>query len=132
MKKILLIDDDSDDRELFQMALTELGTSFELIEANDGKEALEMILNDIFTVPDIIFLDLNMPRINGKQFLPAIKKIPIYQHVPVIIYTTSSDIADMEYCISLGASGFVTKHYSHRALTNELKRICAQMFDQFV
>jgi CheY-like chemotaxis protein len=110
MKRILLIDDDSDDRELFQMALTELGTSFELIEAKDGREAL----------------------VNGKQFLPAIKKIPVYQHVPVIIYTTSSDIVDMEYCISLGASGFVTKHNSHRALTSELKRICVQMFGHFV
>lgn len=104
-----LIDDDADDREIFCIALEDTNKGFNCITSPNGKDALNKLMNDDTFNPDYIFLDLNMPVMNGKQCLQEIKKIPRLASVPVIIYTTSSYIKDMEEARELGATHFLTK-----------------------
>ena len=74
-KQVLLVDDDIDDHEIFCMALENLENCYKCIFAKDGIEALEILKNEEIFIPDIIFLDLNMPRMNGIDCLYEIKKI---------------------------------------------------------
>jgi CheY-like chemotaxis protein len=73
--------------------------------------------------PDFIFLDLNMPRMNGKQFLAEVKKIKTLQDIPVIIYSTSTDKKDILDTIELGAVYFLEKPNRFNDLTNALSNI---------
>src|SRR5690348_12426970 len=91
----LLIDDDPDDREIFGIALEEVDKVCRYITTENGIEALEL-LEDSTSIPDFIFLDLNMPLMDGKECLREIKKIPHLNRVPVIIYSTSSYEKDVE------------------------------------
>jgi DNA-binding NtrC family response regulator len=107
-KKILLIDDDEDDHEIFMKAMEKTSSSVECIVINNAKDALRKLrANEIAT--DLIFLDLNMPIMNGTQFLKEIKLIEKLMHIPVIIYTTSSNSATIEETKELGATDFITK-----------------------
>jgi CheY-like chemotaxis protein len=104
----LLVDDDEDDKEIFCLALQHADPSIECIMASDGPEALA-ILKDRSFVPDFIFLDLNMPVMNGKECLKEIRKQHHLNHIPVIIFSTSSAEKDKDETKALGASAFITK-----------------------
>ncbi len=117
-----LIDDDKDDQEIFMLALEDMKIPVSCITANDGNEALLKFAQDETFLPDYIFLDLNMPRINGKQCLIEIKKIDHLKNVPVIIYSTSSAQKDKTETQILGASAFITKPSSISEFTEILSR----------
>ncbi|HXL56323.1 MAG TPA: response regulator [Chitinophagaceae bacterium] len=107
-KTLLIVDDDPDDVQLFCEAVHEVDKSFLCPTAHSGEEALQL-LKDALIKPDFIFLDLNMPRMGGKQFLALLKKDPQFAKIPVIIYTTSKTKKDLEDSIRLGAASFLTK-----------------------
>jgi CheY-like chemotaxis protein len=116
-KTCFLIDDDVDDQEIFIMALDQLlDIRFHCTVASNGNEALQKLKRES-VLPDYIFLDLNMPRMNGKECLKELKKNERLRNIPVIIYTTSSSRADMEDTLKLGAAGFITKPFSLKELT---------------
>jgi len=117
----LLIDDDQDDQEIFTLALEESGLNMQCITCNNTSEALQKLINPGDFLPDYIFLDLNMPRINGIQFLTEIKKISRLQHIPVVIYSTSSHPKDKEATQKLGAAAFITKPSGIKELSVLLK-----------
>ncbi len=117
----LLIDDDQDDQEIFALALEESGLNTQCIISNNATEALERLSQDNTFLPDYIFLDLNMPRINGIQLLTEIKKISYLQHIPVVIYSTSSHPKDKEATLGLGAAAFITKPSDIKELSMLLK-----------
>ena len=121
---VLLIDDDIDDRMIFGEVLKELAPDIIYHEAVNGEDALIKLGNDL--VPDLIFLDLNMPRVDGKQFLAEIQRIGHLKHIPVIIYTTSSHESDKKETRELGASYFLTKPNSLHELTHILTEILQQ------
>lgn len=121
---VLLIDDDIDDRMIFGEVLKELAPDINYHEAINGEDALAKLSHDF--IPDLIFLDLNMPRINGKQFLAEIRQLDHLKHIPVIIYTTSSHDSDKKETRQLGASYFLTKPNSLHELTHTLSRILQQ------
>ena len=125
MRKLVcfLIDDDKDDQEIFSLALEGLETVVECRTADDGYEALQILNSDSDFLPDYIFLDLNMPRINGLQCLAEIKKISRLQQIPVIIYSTSSEKRHKDDVAKLGASGFITKPSTISELTKLLSPI---------
>lgn len=104
-----LVDDDIDDQEIFALALERVNTAIRCTVANDGIEALEKLRGNKSFVPQYIFLDLNMPRVNGKQCLAEIKKDSRLDQIPVIIYSTSSDPRDIAETKQLGAAAFITK-----------------------
>ncbi|MBA3971826.1 MAG: response regulator [Bacteroidetes bacterium] len=106
IKSILLVDDDRDDIYFFSKALEEFETNIELATAGDGFEAFEKLQ---MSVPDVILLDLNMPRMNGMAFLKAIKKIKNLKGIPVIIYTNNVSVFDEAELLKLGAYAVFTK-----------------------
>ena len=109
VKKILLVDDDVDDRKYFKEALYALDPAVKFDEAKDGQQALDHLRNASSSLPDYIFLDLRMPRHNGRQCLRQIKADERLQHIPVIIYTTSEEADDSKEMQALGAVRFVSK-----------------------
>jgi CheY-like chemotaxis protein len=120
-KICLLIDDDMDDQEFFTLALDQLDESFQCETAQNGHDALTMLRNKKAMLPDYIFLDLNMPRMNGLECLKEIKKISHLNHIPVIIYSTSSLKTDIFETRKHGAAAFITKPYSLIDLTETLR-----------
>lgn len=116
--KILLIDDDEDDRDFFQFALEDIDKDIEYASAESGYEALEMLPQS--ALPDYIFLDLNMPAMSGRECLIELKKNPSFSHIPVIIFSTSSDPHDKEETKQLGAIDFITKPSKTSDLINAL------------
>lgn len=121
----LLIDDDPDDREIFGIALEDVDRVCRYIATENGVDALELLEDSSF-IPNFIFLDLNMPLMDGKECLREIKKIPHLNHIPVIIYSTSSYQKDVEETRLLGANHFLTKPSSIKALTTLLTEILTQ------
>jgi CheY-like chemotaxis protein len=105
---IMIVDDDDDDIELFCEALKDIDHDVECMSASNGEEALNKLNKENASLPDYIFLDLNMPRLNGKQCLKGLKVNSKLRDIPVIIYTTSKLKEDMEETKQLGAF-FLTK-----------------------
>src|ERR1700748_738161 len=101
--RFLVIDDDTDDRELFTEALASVDPVIACDQATDGSEALKRLISREIDQPDIIFLDINMPIMDGWQFLRQLKKEDQYKHIPVIVYTTSSNSKDKRIADDLGA-----------------------------
>jgi CheY-like chemotaxis protein len=106
---ILIVDDDEDDQKLFIESAKEVDEDIRCVTANDGQEAIIFLKDEHNTLPDYIFLDLRMPRINGKQCLEEIKKDKRLRHIPIFIYTTSKNVQDSIDLKKMGAVHFITK-----------------------
>ncbi|MBS1741412.1 MAG: response regulator [Bacteroidetes bacterium] len=122
-KIVFLIDDDADDQEIFSDALQRSGREVECVFANDGIHALEKIQADITFVPDLIFIDLNMPRMNGQECLHQIKKIDRLKSVPIYMYSTTADPSSIHSTKELGAVDFIVKPTTISQLTAILSNI---------
>jgi DNA-binding NtrC family response regulator len=107
--RLLIVDDDADDRMLFIEAVKEIDDDIECMSANDGQQALELLRNDVHSIPDLIFLDISMPRLSGKKCLSEIKKTERLKDIPVIIYTTSKDVEESKELKKMGAFHFISK-----------------------
>lgn len=127
---ILLVDDDPDDREFFLFALEEIG-SFTVTEAKDGMEALEYLKDSAFK-PDIVFLDINMPRMNGREFLAEFEKYEGRKEIPVVVISTSSHGSDINEMKRLGAESYIIKPSSIRNLTAEVREKIMQHAGQII
>lgn len=108
---VLIIDDDEDDRKMFCEAVQVVDEGVTCLAAVDGLEALRLLRTREISLPDFIFLDINMPRMDGKQCLAEIKQTSHLQHIPVIIYTTSKHPRDIEETKNLGAVHFISKPF---------------------
>ena len=106
--KILLIEDDTIELMKLNRAMLSLNMNHEVTEANNGEDALELLLKEKY-YPDIILLDLNMPKINGIEFLEILKNNESLKFIPTIILTTSSNEKDLLACFNLGISGYILK-----------------------
>ncbi|HET6227021.1 MAG TPA: response regulator [Bacteroidia bacterium] len=122
LKHIFLVDDDEDDQLFFLEALKEIDDSIEFSVAENGKKALNA-LRDLTHLPDMIFMDINMPELNGFECLKEIKKCARLKAVPVIMLSTSVSLNDMSYSKELGAEMFYTKPSSYSKLRELLNRI---------
>jgi len=125
-KTLYLVDDDNDDLDLFCEAVHAIDDSIVCVRSNDSNAALKAFKGFDVPLPDLIFLDLNMPLVDGRQFLSEIKTLRPYAHVPVIIYSTSSHPKDIEETRQLGASSFLTKPYSLDELVAGLSEILSE------
>ena len=123
---ILVVDDDIDDLLFFTDALAELDPQIGCVTAMNGIEALKRLEN-LSVRPDYIFLDLNMPKMNGKQCLKHIKNSPLFQSIPVIIYSTSRLQDDMDEVRELGAAAFLVKPNKFQQLKMEIAAILAKV-----
>jgi CheY-like chemotaxis protein len=123
MKRVLLIDDDRDDAELFKEALFEINSSIVFEHYEDSKAGLKLLLEKQTDLPDLIFLDINMPIVSGWQCLTEFKKTEHLKHIPVILFTTSSQTKEKEIADELGAEGFITKPNEYKALKELLSSV---------
>ena len=119
-RNLLLIDDDEDDHEIFVSAANAASGDVACTTLFNGKDALKRLSQKEIT-PDVIFLDLNMPVMSGRQFLIEIKKIEELRNIPVIIYSTSSHPQTIQSIKELGASDFITKPALYDELVTILK-----------
>lgn len=118
---ILMVDDDEDDQMLFNEALKQVDNTVRFDTAPNGADALQKLKSA--PPPDIIFLDLNMPVMNGFECLKALKKEQFYQDIPIIIFTTANDTATIEKCKKLGASAFLHKPIDFDLLLAKLRQV---------
>lgn len=107
--RILYAEDDQDDRDFFADSLYSVKPGASLIIVEDGKELLAHLSDSGNVPPDYIFIDINMPNINGKECLIEIRKNKRLKYIPVIILSTSSHPDDIEQTFSYGANLYVTK-----------------------
>lgn len=121
--KIFLIDDDVDDLEIFSFALENIGHPVDCYTASDGTEAIAILNREKDFIPDYIFVDLNMPKMDGRSCLTEIKKIERLKNTPVIIYSTSTARKDIVETQELGATSYISKPSSISTLTTILKEV---------
>ncbi len=105
---ILLIEDDMIEVLKFNRVLNSLPIEHKVIEANNGEAALK-ILMDEKKISDLVVLDLNMPKMNGKEFLRILKEDPILKYIPTIILSTSNNNVDIKECYEIGIAGYLMK-----------------------
>ena len=91
--------------------------------ADTGVDALEKLRTDRSFIPDRIFVDINMPRMDGVEFLMEVKKIHSLDAVPIYMYSTSAEPAIVKSCIGLGAAGFIKKEISISGLQRQLEKV---------
>jgi CheY-like chemotaxis protein len=120
LRSIVLVDDDADDQEIFRTACAEVDNHVSVVGFDNGEQALESIPT-LSIVPDMIFLDLNMPRLNGLEVLEQLKRNNDLKDIPVIIYTTSFDGKVKEKCDHLGAVDVIEKPNCFDSLCDKLK-----------
>lgn len=123
-KTLLLVEDDVDDQLLFSDAIDAIDLDIKLSIANNGIEAF-LRLQDDNLLPDVIFLDINMPMMSGFEFLSEIKRIDRLAHIPIVIFTTSNSPEQIKHSQQLGASAFLTKPANFDRLCDKLRNILA-------
>ena len=107
---VLYADDDIDDKNWVKEACKTLNSSLQIEFVETGRCVLEYLhKSDGVDLPSLIVLDLNMPELDGRQTLKALKSNPVYKDIPVVIVTTSSSNIDKDVCKNLGASLFLIK-----------------------
>ena len=124
---IFLADDDLDDRFIFGEIIHEIDPELRFINAGDGIAALELLKTQT-VIPDLIFLDINMPLLNGLECLCEIKKIPAFAKVPVIVYSTTRNDKEVQKSLACGAAAFIAKPNRWQ----ELKQSIAGLISQFI
>lgn len=121
-RSIVLVDDDRDDQEIFKSACAMVDTSVEVVGFENGQLALEG-LSSLPAQPDVIFLDLNLPRLNGVEVLKELKHSSDFKDIPVIIYSTSFDKRVKDKCSSLGAVAVMEKPNCFQTLCTNLQTV---------
>ncbi|HEY3405480.1 MAG TPA: response regulator [Ohtaekwangia sp.] len=116
---VLYAEDDNDDFDFFSETLKSVDASIRIVNTKDGQETLDFLENDL-VLPDMIFLDINMPLMDGKSCLKEIKNRAHLRHIPVVIYTTSNNPQDREHCMQLGALDYVEKPTSMQGALSTL------------
>ncbi len=119
----LLIDDDEDDRMLFCEALNDVDPVIQCLTEGNGRIMLTKLETQELVRTDIIFVDINMPSINGWEILKKLKQHRDYSDIPVIMYSTSARDFDMNQAQKYGASSFMKKPYDFKSLKLRLAEI---------
>jgi CheY-like chemotaxis protein len=118
--KIMLIEDDAIEVMKFKRVLLKLNFEYTLIEKNNGREALDYLIKKE-NLPDIILLDLNMPVLNGFEFLKLTKKEEIVKYIPVVVLSSSDNQNDVLEAYTNGISGFIKKPLKFEDYSESIK-----------
>lgn len=122
--RVVLVDDDADDREFFQEVVGELPFNIELTIYKNGQEFVDGMVSNKQAVPDLVFLDLNMPIKNGKEALKELRAMEEFKTIPVIaIYSTSTSEFDQAETFVAGADAFISKPSDYRDLRLLISKI---------
>jgi two-component system, chemotaxis family, response regulator Rcp1 len=125
--KVLLVEDNDGDVEMTEQALRDSKPACAISVANNGVEALQFLSKQgIFSEspsPDLILLDLNMPRMDGKEFLDCIKSDPKMKSIPVVMFTSSQSETDVRDCYERYASCYVVKPFDGKEFAETLQEV---------
>lgn len=121
---ILLIEDDNIEIMKLQRTVAKLGLNHKITEAKNGEQAIEL-LKSANALPDIILLDLNMPRMSGIEFLQILKADALLKYLPIVILTTSENRVDLLECYKIGIAGYIIKPLKYEDYQNKLEKVLA-------
>lgn len=107
--QILLVEDNPGDIKIIREAFKQCDSTINLSFAHDGVEAIDFLKQENTTIPDLILLDLNLPKKDGKDVLLEVKTDKDLKQIPIIVLTTSESETDINECYKLGANSFITK-----------------------
>ncbi len=113
-KPILLVEDDDVDQIAMERAFKDLKITNQLVNTANGEEAMEYLRNESYEKPCIILLDLNMPKMNGIEFLKILKADEALKKIPVVVMTTSRAEQDIVESFRLGATGYIVKSIDYK------------------
>lgn len=122
-KPILLIEDDDVDVMTVNRALRDSKVTNQLVSLGNGEEAIEYLRNETSVKPDIILLDLNMPKMDGTEFLRIVKADKELKKIPVVILTTSNSDRDVVEAFELGAAGYMVKSVDYEKFVETIRAI---------
>jgi CheY-like chemotaxis protein len=120
---VLLVEDDSVDAMTVKRAFNDLKVINPLVHALNGEKALEYLKNEENKKPCIILLDLNMPRMNGIEFMQAIKADDTLKKIPIIVLTTSQEERDKLESFKLSVAGYMLKNINYKKFVETIKAI---------
>jgi CheY-like chemotaxis protein len=120
---VLLIDDDHDDHEFFLEAVREIDSSIKCTSMYDSEKALKFLKEQKEQLPDLIILDTNMPKLNGRQILIELKNDPVLKKIPVVMYSTFFSDRDSNDFANLGAVHYLAKPSKFGDFRNSLIKI---------
>ncbi|MGA2679476.1 MAG: response regulator [Sedimentisphaerales bacterium] len=121
LKPVLLLEDDSVDAMTVKRALKDLDVKNPLVHVCDGEQALEYLQNSAKAEPCVILLDLNMPKMNGIEFLKIAKSDPRLKCVPVVVLTASRADKDKLECFDNGVAGYIVKPIDYKGFLDAMK-----------
>lgn len=132
--QVLLVDDEEGDIELTRLALAESSFPCQVLVAKDGLEAITALRRSAADgvarqMPDLVFLDLNMPRMSGLEVLAEMKKDPDLSGIPVVVLSTSDVERDVAAAYKLGAAGYITKSMEMEILFQAIHAVENYWFD---
>jgi CheY-like chemotaxis protein len=122
-KPILLVEDDCVDVMMVKRALKDLNVRNPLVQTSNGKEAVEYLTGKGNETPCIILLDLNMPKMNGVEFLKVVKADDVLKKIPVVVLTTSRDTKDKFETFELSAAGYIVKPTDYKKFVEAMRTI---------
>ncbi len=125
MKECLLIDDDLDDQEIFKMCIRKISAEINCIAADDGLQAIKLLESSDAYIPDYIFLDVNMPKMNGMECLKVLRSLERLNSAKIYMYSTTSGLEAIKESKRLGADDFIVKP----SKTAELKEKLSNIFE---
>jgi len=122
-KPILLVEDDNVDAMMTQRALNDIKATNKMVHKIDGKDALDYLRDDTAQKPCVILLDLNMPRMNGFEFLKVIKAEPVLKRIPVVALTTSDADQSVVESYELGVAGYIVKPVDYKQFIEAMRTL---------
>lgn len=124
---VLVAEDNENDRRLLQLALEESGYTVTPMFVPDGESLVTTLLRRVEEAdaawPTLVLLDLNMPRLDGRQALQMIRSHPTLRRLPVVVFSTSSSPSDIESCYERGANSYVVKPFDFESMVVVVKRL---------
>ncbi len=120
--RVLTVDDSRTMQGVLRKALA--GAGYEVIQGEDGVEGLE-VLEAASPPPHVIITDINMPRMDGFQFIEAVRAVSVFRHIPIICLTTETDEEKKNRARALGATGWIAKPFNAEKLVWAIRRVTA-------
>ena len=130
---IMVAEDDADDRYLMQTALDETGFKEQVSFVDNGVELIHNLEaidehNGTAPFPKLIMLDLNMPKMDGREVLKKIKSHDNFKRIPVVVFSTTKNQLEVQRCYDLGANTYIVKPASYDRLVETIREVCTYWF----
>ncbi len=122
-RPVLLVEDDVVDAMTVRRAFRDLKLTNPLAHVTDGEEGLEYLKDPGNPTPCVILLDLNMPRMNGVEFIEIVKADPVLKMIPIVVFTTSNDRSDIAESYRRSAAGYIVKPVDYRSFVETIAAV---------